>query len=326
MELYLTHGASTKRITDLLLSWTWSGDKATLVRQLTAEIIFDELTGLPAPQLGDAVMMTDDSGAPVFDGVVLKRSAGSEETSMSFTCFDRGIYCRRNDGTYKFRDAAPEAITRQVCADYEIPVVSLPTTGVRISRKFAGVALDKIFETAWTLCTQQTGEKYAITYTPKGLLVGVRGITERSLVLKAESNLMNAVTSEDASNMVNSVAIYDSDGSLLRRTGNSEAQQLYGVMEKHLTANASSDVDIDKDAQELLDDGGMQQTVTVNVLGDLSLITGKTVVVRENRTGLQGIFWIDADAHAWKRGNYYCKLTLNCRNVVSGSISGGELK
>ena len=94
MEIYLTHDQSTRRITDILLNWSWSGDKSTLVRQLVAEIVFDESTGLPVPQMGDAVMMTDDSGNPIFDGVVLRRSAGSEETSMSFTCFDRGIYCR----------------------------------------------------------------------------------------------------------------------------------------------------------------------------------------------------------------------------------------
>ena len=226
------------------------------------------------------------------------------------------------DGTYKFRDATPESITRQVCADYEIPVVSLPSTGVKINRKFAGVALDKIFETVWTLATQQTERKYAITYTPKGLLVAVRDVSERSIVLKAESNLMDAKTVEDA---VNSVAIYDADGSFKRRMGTDDAQKLFGMMERHLTENASSDVDIDKEAQALLDEGGMAQTVTVDVLGDLSLITGQTVVVRENKTGLQGIFWIDADVHTWNRGNYYCKLTLNCRNVVSGTIAGGDL-
>lgn len=325
MEIYLTHDQSTRRITDILLNWSWSGDKSTLVRQLVAEIVFDESTGLPVPQMGDAVMMTDDSGNPIFDGVILRRSAGSEETSMSFTCFDRGIYCRRNDGTYKFRDATPESITRQVCADYEIPVVSLPSTGVKINRKFAGVALDKIFETVWTLATQQTEDKYAITYTPKGLLVAVRDVSERSIVLKAESNLMDAKTVEDATNMVNSVAIYNADGSFKRRMGTDDAQKLFGMMERHLTENASSDVDIDKEAQALLDEGGMAQTVTVDVLGDLSLITGQTVVVRENKTGLQGIFWIDADVHTWKRGNCYCKLTLNCRNVVSGTIAGGDL-
>ena len=273
MEIYLTQDQSTRRITDILLNWSWSGDKSTLVRQLVAEIVFDESTGLPVPQMGDAVMMTDDSGNPIFDGVVLRRSADSEETSMSFTCFDRGIYCRRNDGTYKFRDATPESITRQVCADYEIPIVSLPSTGVKISRKFAGIALDKIFETVWTLATQQTEDKYAITYTPKGLLVAVRDVSERSIVLKAESNLMDARTVEDATNIVNSVAIYDADGSFQRRVGTDDAQKLFGMMERHLTENASSDVDIDKEAQKLLDDGVMTHTVTVDVLGDLSLIT-----------------------------------------------------
>ena len=77
--------------------------------------------------------------------------------------------------------------------------------------------------------------------------------------------------------------------------------------------------------KKILADGKLQKTVTVNVLGDMSLLTGETVVVREGKTGLTGIFWIDADVHTWKRDNYYCKLTLNCRNVVSGSTAGGEL-
>ena len=43
MEIYLTHDQSTRRITDILLNWSWSGDKSTLVRQLVAEIVFDEI-------------------------------------------------------------------------------------------------------------------------------------------------------------------------------------------------------------------------------------------------------------------------------------------
>lgn len=61
----MTQDQSTRRITDILLNWSWSGDKSTLVRQLVAEIVFDESTGLPVPQMGDAVMMTDDSGNPI---------------------------------------------------------------------------------------------------------------------------------------------------------------------------------------------------------------------------------------------------------------------
>ena len=46
MEIYLTHDQSTRRITDILLNWSWSGDKSTLVRQLVAEIIREKMLRL----------------------------------------------------------------------------------------------------------------------------------------------------------------------------------------------------------------------------------------------------------------------------------------
>ena len=141
--------------------------------------------------------------------------------------------------------------------------------------------------------------------------------------MKAAGNLMEAVTTEDATQLVNSVAIYDANGNFLRRTGDDTAQKLLGVMERHITQRENADATAE--AKKLLVDGAVQRNVTVNVLGDTALLTGETVVVRESATGLQGVFWIDADVHTWKRGNYYCSLTLNCRNVVSTTLAGGEI-
>ena len=323
MELHLTKKSGTRRITELAVSWTWSGDKSTLVRQLALELIFDEASGLPVPELGDLITLSNDAGASLFVGIVLRRTAGSEQKTLSLTCYDYGIYCKRNDGTYKFAQTTPEAITRQVCADRGIPVAALPAAGVQLSRKFSAVTLDRIIATVWALASERTGQQYAIRYTPSGLLVKVRAAGAESLVLKAAGNLMDATTTEDATQLVNSVAVYDANGSLLRRTGDAASQALLGVMERHITqreGDASA-----AEAKQLLEDGVPQRTVTVNVLGDTALLTGETVVVRESVTGLQGVFWIDADVHTWKRGNYYCALTLNCRNVVAATLSGGEL-
>ena len=74
----------------------------------------------------------------------------------------------------------------------------------------------------------------------------------------------------------------------------------------------------------MLQDNGYSQNVVVEVLGDPRLITGETVVVEEEHTGLQGIFWIDADTHTWTRDQYSCKLTLNCRNVMTQAGAGSE--
>jgi len=324
MELYLTHSGTATRMTGTAVTWTLSGDKSTSVRQLTAEFVFEETMALPVPEIGDQLTLVGDDGNRVFTGPVLKRTAGSEDKTMSCTSYDYGIYLNRNDGTYRFTSQTPEEITRRVCRDRDIPVVGLPATGVKLQRKFAGVALAKIIGTVWSLAEERTGDRYAIRYTPEGLLVKKRKETAGTVILKGAGRLMDATTVQDATQAVNSVAIYDSNGNFLRRSGNSEAQKLLGMMERHITKTTGSDAD--KQARQLLEDGGVQTTVTVNALGDLSLISGETVVVQEEKTGLQGVFWIDGDVHTWKRGNYYTRLTLNCRNVTTRLSAGSELK
>lgn len=325
MTIYLSKSTGgTRDITKILSHWTWSGDKATISRQLTGEVAYIEGSGLPVPEIGDLLTMAD-GGSKLFEGVVLQRSLGSEDSTMSFTAFDYGYYLQRNDGTYKFTGASPEEITRLACADREIPVAQLPTTGLRLWRKFAAVRLNQLITTAWTLASEKDGKVYAIRYTPDGLLVKERTVSSSSLVLKAASNLMNATTKEDATQMVNSVAIYDANGNFLRRTGDSAAQKLCGVMEQHVTQREGKEADADAAAKKTLEDGKLQKTVTVNVLGDTGLLTGETVVVRESKTGLTGVFWIDADTHTWKNKNYYTKLTLNCRNVMATANAGSEI-
>ena len=323
MTLYLTKSAGTRDITTILTMWTWSGDKATISRQLSGTVAYIENSQLPVPEIGDLVTMLEGTEKK-FVGIILQRSLGSEDSTMDFTAFDYGYYLQRNDGTYKFTGASPEEMTRLVCGDRSIPVAQLPSTGIQLWRKFAGVKLNQLITTVWTLASEKNGKTYALRYTPAGLLVKERSVSQSSLVLKASSNLMDATT-KDASQMVNSVAIYDSNGNFLRRIGDSDAQKLCGVMEQHITQSEGKEADADATARKALEDGRQKRTVTVNVLGDTALLTGETVEVREAKTGLTGIFWIDADIHTWKNKNYYSKLTLNCRNVMATANAGSEV-
>lgn len=323
MKLYLTKHKSgdSRDITGLVVTWTWSGDKATISRKLELEIAYVEDSDLPVPEIGDLVTMEDTER--LFQGVVMRRTLGSEDHTLSATAFDYGIYLQKNDCTAKFTGATPEEITRSLCAEKEIPVASLPTTGIQLRRKFSGVKINQAITTVWSLAAKKNGKRYAIRYTPSGLLVKERTVSSASVVLKAAGNLMDATTTEDTTSVVNSVAIYDKNGNFLQRLGDSESQGLIGIMETHITQQDNSDAV--EEANHKLEDGKMARTVTANVLGDLSLITGETVVAREARTGLEGVFWIDADTHTWKNHNYYTKLPLNCRNVAATSNAGSDI-
>ena len=286
MQIYLTDSSGTREITNLIVRSVWSGDESTIARKLSASMLHDETELWPVPSLGDGVTLTHD-GALLFAGYVVQRTLDSESSTLEFECYDKGIYLTNNDATYKFRQTTAEAMVRTVCDDLGIPVAELAETGIPLNRKFSGVTIDKLARTAYSLAAEQTGDRYAIRMTPDGLSITVRTQSESSLNLRPRSNL------------------------------------IYGTMERHLQQSESGDVFAQ--AEALLEDNGLSRNVQVQVLGDTRLITGKTVVVEEQSTGLRGIFWIDSDSHTWQRDTYTCKLTLNCRNVMTTANAGSDL-
>ena len=176
--------------------------------------------------------------------------------------------------------------------------------------------------TAYSLAAEQTGERYSIRMKPAGLSVTVRQQSQASVQLRPRSNLMYATTTESIVDMVNSVGIYDQQGQRVTTVADNAAVDLYGAMERHVQQSESNDAYAE--AEALLEDNGFAQNVQVEVLGDTRLVTGETVMVAEEHTGLTGLFWIDADVHTWKRDQYTCKLTLNCRNVMTQTSAGSE--
>ncbi len=325
MNLYLTkRTGGTWTVTQIVTTATWSGDKSAISRQLTCGLAYVDGVTAPMAELGDLLTL-QEGGETLFEGVVLRRELASEDQVLQVTAFDKGYYLQRNDGTYKFTGTTPEAITRRACEDKGIPIASLPTTGVKLQRKFAAVALNQIVTTVWSLAREQTGREYAIRYTPAGLLVKERSEGVENPVIAAGCNLMDAKTVEDATKMVNSVAIYDSNGNFLRRMGDETAQQLYGLMEGHITQENGKSAQANDRAKQVLQDGVLQRSVTVNLLGDVRCISGETVVASEANTGLTGVFWIDGDVHTWKNDAYYTRLTLNCRNVMATANAGSDL-
>ena len=83
--------------------------------------------------------------------------------------------------------------------------------------------------------------------------------------------------------------------------------------------------DAGAEAQAYLEDNGLQQTMTVECLGDPELISGSAVLLRANTTGVTGLCWIDSDTHTWKNGQYFCRLSLNFRSLTNEVEAGQEV-
>ena len=317
---------TTANITQLCRSITWSGDWRNAARTLRySPVVSAADVHLPrAPtELGGSVQFWRESTL-LMDAFALERTRDSLGNTIDVTAYDRGLYLTRNSDFRRVENQTAEAVTASVCGKFGIPVGELAATGVPLTRNFPGVTVYKIIMTMYSLAADQTGKQYRIRFRGRNLEVVEMKQSDESLRLKPGSNLLSCVAKESASSMTNSVAVYDDQYNLVTTQEDSEAVKLYGLMQAAIRSGAYEDPG--SHAKQVLKENGLKTIITVNVLGDLRLITGNTVVVEEPVTGIQGLFWIISDSNTWRKGIYQTKLTLSLEGLMDKQTAGSEAK
>jgi len=320
--LVTTSSGTTADITQLIPAITWSGDYQQCARTLQFEMLSsptDNNIPVAACELGSNVIFMQDN-TTLFDGYIFARQKATGSSRINITCFDRGIYLKRNEAVYKFTNMTPEAITRRICSDFGIAAGDIAETGVKISRNFVGVSLYKIIQTAYTLAAVATGKKYFARFNGAKLCVIEKKINDQTLILQGGSNLMSASVTESIENMVNQVAIHNNNDALIGMQKNQELIKLYGLLQNYI--KQADGEDATAKAKKMLEDNSISQKITVENLGNVANVTGGMVVVREPYTGLYGLFYIDSDTHTWKNSLYLNKLVINFKSIMDEQEAG----
>lgn len=318
-----TQGGSVYDVTQLVSQLTWSGSIRQVSRQLEATLV--------APQDGETPLAEAEPGAEVqlwagetslFLGNLVTRSRRTGSSTMEITALDRGRFLAGNEGWYVFNGVRPDAAVRSLCADFGIEVGALAAPVATVGRKFPGVALSKIVDTLYTMAGEQDGRRYLARFDGQGRLEVVEKPQAAALEIAPGKNLQTQMVEEDISGLVNRVAIYTDSGQLVRTVDDAESAALYGQFQRVVTQRDGEDAGTE--ARGILEDNGLQQTITVEALGDWSLISGAAVLLRENSTGVTGLCWIDSDTHTCKNRQHFCRLSLNFRNLMNETSAGRE--
>lgn len=324
IRILLTGGENTVDVTELCPTVRWSGDYQQCARTLEFSLVSsytDKLLPGARCELGDGVQFYQDARL-LFDGFVVSRQRSTEGNTIDVTCFDRGWYLRRSTASYAFSGKTPETIARSICSDFGISVGELAATGQKITRNFFGVALYDIIITAYNLAAQESGKKYYAGFEGTRFCVREKKAGGETLIIEGDANLMDASITESVENAVSRVVIYDENDNRIKTLEDGGRVELYGVLQEYVKQSKDDDGKALKKAQKLLEDGGVEQKITVGCLGNVANISGGTVVVHEPYTGVYGLFYIDSDTHEWKNGQYYNSLTLNFKNLMDEKEAG----
>ena len=322
-ELLLTApgGGSVRDLRQLVQTMTWSGSVDQAARELTAVLAVPRDKSVEPPPLEEGALLTlRFDGADRFTGPLLSVTTTSQSVLTDLSALDRGRYLVGNEGWYRFDGVTPEAAVRTIAGDFSLPLGGVAAAGVTVRRKFPGVSLDRILRTMYALAGEQTGKRYLIRFTGDGRLETVERPTAASLTIASTMSVSNTW---DITDLSNSVAIRTESGALVRRVEDEASAARSGRLEHVIVQRQGEDAGAE--AQAWLRDNGLAQLLTVETLGDPRLIAGEAVILRDTGSGVSGLFWIDADTHTWKNGQYYTKATLNFRNLLDDVSAGSDI-
>lgn len=303
----------------------WSGTDTQASRQVTFTIPanhYDKNFKNAAIKLGDIVSLYDGKNR-IFVGVVTSREKNAAIGTASYTARDFMHYLLRSNVSQIFREKTPEQIARQVCKMAGVSCGDLAKTGVNIKKLiFDDKSIYDIILRAYRGAVAKTGKRYMLVMDGKKLSVVTKG-TDSKVTLEQGKDITGATYSDTTDNMVNLVRIYNDKKQQIGVVEKKSLTKKYGIYQSTYTKEKGTDAK--KEAESMM--VGIAKEASVEAIGNILAVSGKSIVIYDKAAGLSGKFYITADTHVFENGTHTMTLELAWKNTMeSGTDTETEPK
>lgn len=295
-------------------SLEWSGTDTQCSRQVAFTVASNpydkDFTNLSIG-LGDLVYLYSDN-KQLFVGTVTNREKSAEIGTASYTAMDFMHHLLRSNATYKFTNTTPEKVVQKVCKDLSIQTGTLAPTKTNISKAiYSDQSVYDIVVGIYKKAIATTGKKYMPVMSGNKVCIIEKG-SSSGVKLTQGVNITAADYSDTTSNMVDVVNIYDDKYKKLGQVQNKKHVEKYGVYQQSYTKE--SGVNAKSQAQSML--VGITRTASIEAVGDIRAVSGKSIVISDKATGLSGTFFITSDSHTFQNGVHTMSLGITWNNTM----------
>lgn len=246
-------------------------------------------------------------GKEVFRGILYTQGidTGGNQT---LTAYDYNIALVKNSDAVSLKEKTATAILQELCGKYGIKTGQLASTGYVIKSHIArGKTLFDIITIALTTTYKATGKKYRmISREGKLELIDVKDAT-RAVLIENERNIISASYSEaieDTKNVVKLVGGTEKKPiTVTESDGDSKAK--YGSLQHYEhVSDVKKAGELKTLAKQML--AGLKspkRSFSVEALGDIEVVSGSAIAVKEAMTGINGTFYVETDTHTFNADN-----------------------
>ena len=323
-----TSSTSKYDITGLTESVEWSGDVDTFPRKISVNLrnVNDIKRGnnLINYKEGNLVIFYVD-GDEVFRGFIFAKSM-SDQGNESFTAYDELIYVTKNQDSLLVKNKTASSVIESEFRKFGIAIGSIESTGHKIKKLvFQAKDLSEIIKDMLKETKKNNGKRFVlISKKGKTYLQSRQYAPELKITIDNVMSASKDTSIEDLRTqvMITKGALDPGKGDKNKKYTTYTAKDKsgiskYGIMQ-HVEEAGDKDTyaQMKKKAAKLLESlNNVEETISIEFMGNVKCITGYRLTIHDNFTDLAGKFFISSDSHKFEGGTHKMTLQLSRRTV-----------
>lgn len=315
IQLLVVKDKKTIDMTNLVQSVRWSGRKGSSARTITVTMIDDDgyrhaRSGIDVADGNQCVFLVD--GKERFRGILMNQNQGDKK-QLKFKAYDNGIYLANNKDTFVYKNKTADQVFSDVCSRFGIPTGEVAKCSYKIPEltKSKTTGQDAVLD-ALGLDYKATGTRHFISSDKGKLSLLQRKDQVISFVVDGDANLYGYSYTKSIESIKTRVRMISKEGTTLAEKSNSALEQKIGIFQEIQQPDESLTKAQVKDlvgsVLGTLDDP--EETLTLNILGDPDVISGKAILVKIPHLGISRAYYVDSDDHAFEDNMHTMSLTL----------------
>lgn len=315
IQLLVVKDKKTIDMTNLVQSVRWSGRKGSSARTITVTMIDDDgyrhaRSGIDVADGNQCVFLVD--GKERFRGILMNQNQGDKK-QLKFKAYDNGIYLANNKDTFVYKNKTADQVFSDVCSRFGIPTGEVAKCSYKIPEltKSKTTGQDAVLD-ALGLDYKATGTRHFISSDKGKLSLLQRKDQVISFVVDGDANLYGYSYTKSIESIKTRVRMISKEGTTLAEKSNSTLEQKIGIFQEIQQPDESLTKAQVKDlvgsVLDTLDDP--EETLTLNILGDPDVISGKAILVKIPHLGISRAYYVDSDDHAFEDNMHTMSLTL----------------
>lgn len=315
IQLLVVKDKKTIDMTNLVQSVRWSGRKGSSARTITVTMIDDDgyrhaRSGIDVADGNQCVFLVD--GKERFRGILMNQNQGDKK-QLKFKAYDNGIYLANNKDTFVYKNKTADQVFSDVCSRFGIPTGEVAKCSYKIPEltKSKTTGQDAVLD-ALGFDYKATGTRHFISSDKGKLSLLQRKDQVISFVVDGDANLYGYSYTKSIESIKTRVRMISKEGTTLAEKSNSALEQKIGIFQEIQQPDESLTKAQVKDlvgsVLDTLDDP--EETLTLNILGDPDVISGKAILVKIPHLGISRAYYVDSDDHAFEDNMHTMSLTL----------------